>query len=82
MGTRIPEYSHVEVVKLDHPAKHYDGWGINKREPAVGDRGVIVEILVAGNQLSYVVESSGSDGVPLWLADFAPDEIRQVQTGQ
>jgi hypothetical protein len=80
MSERLPEYSVVEVVKLDHPAEHYDGWKLNKRAPAIGDRGVIVEILRAGGQLNYIVESSRSDGVTEWLGDFSPDEIQAVRT--
>jgi hypothetical protein len=58
----LPLYSHVEVVELLHAPEHYDAWKINKRPPAIGDRGVVVERL---SENRYVDECPGTDGTNL-----------------
>lgn len=69
-------YSVVHVRQLLHPSEHYDGWRVNKRHPQVGDEGTIVNILHApGLSDRYVVESSGQDGVTVWLGDFSSEEL-------
>jgi hypothetical protein len=71
----LPEYSQVEIVELLHAPEHYDGWKMNKRPPAIGDRGVVVERL---SEEDYVVECSGPDGIGIWLGDFKRCELRLV----
>lgn len=72
----LKDYTVVRVRQLLHPAEHYDGWRVNKRPPQVGDKGIIVETLRAPNLPdSYIVESCGPDGVPIWLGDFAAEEL-------
>jgi len=71
----LPEYSQVEVVELLHAPEHYDGWKVNKRPPAVGDRGVVVERL---SEDDYIVECPAPDGSNIWLGDFKRRELRPV----
>jgi hypothetical protein len=71
----LPEYSLVEVVELLHAPEHYDGWKVNQRPPAIGDRGVVVDRL---SEDDYIVECSGPDGVDIWLGDFKRCELRLV----
>ena len=78
MNDPLPQYSLVEVVQLLHLPKNYDGWRINQRSPAVGDRGYIVDVLYATGQIAYVVESSAADGTTIWLGDFQREELRPV----
>lgn len=78
MDASLAQYSLVEVAKLLHPTEQYDGWRLNKRPPAVGDRGTIVEILHVSGRTVYVVEASGPDGVTVWLGDFDREELRPI----
>ena len=72
-------YDVVRVVRLNRPPDAYN-WGPGyRRPPAVGDVGALIEIyLTPGVPDAYVVESSGPDGMTVWLADFAADEIEPV----
>jgi hypothetical protein len=73
------QYAVVRITNLLRDAAHYNGWGVNQRSPAVGDIGTIVDILHApGCAESYVVESSGANGVSVWLGDFLADELESV----
>lgn len=72
----LAQYSTVKVVALSKPLEAYDGWGVNRRTPAVGDVGTIVEILRGpAGEVAYVVECGRADGAVEWLGDFAPYEI-------
>ena len=72
----LRQYGMVRVRQLLHQAPHYYGWRINLRSPQVGDVGTIVDILQApGEPDGYVVESSGPDGVSIWLSDFKAEEL-------
>ena len=74
--TDLQQYAVVRVRQLLHPPDHYDGWGLNKRPPQVGDTGTIVDILHAPDLPDcYVVESSGDGGVTVWLGDFCIEEL-------
>ena len=76
MGTQLAQYQLVRVRSLRHDPAHYDGWNVNQRPPAVGDVGTIVDIFRApGVPENYVVESSGPDGVSIWLGDFLAEEL-------
>ncbi len=72
----LKEYSFVRVRQLLRAPDHYNGWNVNKRPPQVGDEGTIVDVLQApGLPDSYVVESSGKDGVTIWLGNFTAEEL-------
>ena len=70
----------VRVRQLIQIPDAYDGWRVNQRPPQVGDVGTIVDILQApGLPDNYVVESSGRDGVTIWLGDFRAEELKPVK---
>jgi hypothetical protein len=72
-------YDVVRVVKIVRPIEEYDGWQINKRDPQIGDTGTFIELLHAFNLPDlYVVESTGLDGIPIWLSEFLIDEIEPI----
>ena len=74
--TSLRQYTRVRVCRLLKPPEAYNSWGINQRPPRVGDTGYIVEILMAqGLPECYVVESSGPDGIDIWLGDFSDEEL-------
>ncbi|MBI1324771.1 hypothetical protein GC170_16515 [bacterium] len=78
----LRQYGLVHIRKLLLPPAEYDGWRVNKRHPAVGDMGALLEILTApGLPDRYVVESSGPDGVTVWLGDFAAEELEPLGSG-
>jgi hypothetical protein len=52
---------------------------VNQRPPQVGDTGTLLEILQTPGFLDrYVVDSSGPDGITIWLGDFAREELEAV----
>lgn len=70
------QYSAVKIVALSKPADAYDSWGINRRAPALGDIGTIVEILRSDDgAVTYVVECVNLDGSSEWLDDFTASEL-------
>ena len=72
----LEQYGLVRIRRLLQPPTEYDGWRLNQRPPQVGDVGTLLDILHApGLPERYVVESSGSDGMTVWLGDFAADEL-------
>ena len=74
--TALKQYDRVRVKCLFRSPSEYDGWRANKRAPAVGDIGALVDILRAeGMPNRFVVECCQPEGVTLWLADFAEDEL-------
>ncbi len=78
--TELIEYSLVRVVQMFRPSNEYDDWGVNQRDPQIGDTGTFIDILHApGLPDKYVVENSGDDGIPIWLSDFFADEIQVVE---
>jgi hypothetical protein len=73
------EYCIVRVVKLSRSITEYDDWGLNQRNPQIGDTGTLIEKLHAPNLADkYVVENTGYDGKPIWLSDFFADEIELI----
>jgi hypothetical protein len=75
----LKEYEMVRVRQLLRAAEEYDGWRFNQRPPRVGDVGYIVDVLHAdGVPDNYVVESSGPDGITVWLGDFSEDELEPL----
>lgn len=80
--SRLRQYDMVRVRQLLRPAADYDGWGVNQRPPRPGDVGTIVDILqAAGAPDDYVVESSGPDGITVWLSDLWAEEIEPLEEG-
>ena len=73
----LKEYEMVRVRQLLRAPEEYDGWRLNQRPPRVGDVGYIVDILHDGLRGDYVVESSGPDGITIWLGDFMAEELEQ-----
>ena len=69
----------VRIVKLLRQPDDYDGWGLNKHSPQIGDTGYIVEILQAsGLPNNYIVECSRRDGTTVWLGEFLAEELESV----
>ncbi len=76
MKNELKEYERIRVRRLNRPPDYYDDWRLNQRPPQPGDVGVLIDILQApGVPDGYVVESSGSDGITVWLCTFASEEI-------
>jgi len=76
---RFKQYGLVRVRQVLKTPDSYDGWRLNKRAPAVGDIGTLLDVIsAAGLPDRYLVETSGRDGVTIWLADFAEDELEAV----
>ena len=75
----LRQYGLVRIRQLLQPLAEYDGWRVNQRPPAVGDMGTLLDTLTApGHPDRFVVESSGPDGVSVWLADFAASELEPL----
>lgn len=77
------QYSEVKIVALSKPADAYDNWGVNRRAPAIGDVGTVVEILRSeAGAVTYVVECVNPDGSSEWLDDFTESELTAYKTRQ
>ena len=77
---KLEQYSMVRIRELLRPPAEYDGWKVNQRPPQVGDVGVLLDIFPApGYPHAYVVEVCGKDGVTVWLADFAAEELEPLE---
>lgn len=75
----VEQYDLVRIRQLFQPATEYDGWRVNQRPPQVGDVGTLLDVLHApGLPDRYVVESSDTDGVTVWLGDFASEELEPL----
>lgn len=73
-------YCRARIRRLVHHPDSYDGWGINRRAPMVGDIGTIIDILsIPDGPDRYVVECPGPDGVDIWLGDFLARELEPVE---
>ena len=78
--TELKKYCIVCVIKLSRPPSEYDDWGVNQRNPQIGDTGILIDKLHAPNLPDkYVVENAGKDGRPIWLSDFFADEIEPME---
>ena len=77
----LRQYEVVRVCKLLRSPSAYNDWRVNQRSPKVGDVGTIVEILGAPPESSgcYVVESSDSNGMTIWLAEFGCEELEAMR---
>ena len=75
----LVQYEEVRVRKILFPGENYDGWMLNQRKPAVGDTGVLIDILeMPGLPPRYVVESSDADGITIFLSEFDSEEIEPI----
>ena len=76
----LNQYGLVRLKQLLQPPETYNGWQLNQRPPRVGDIGTIVDILQSpGQPDNFVVESSGPDGITIWLADFKAEELEMLE---
>ncbi len=72
----LREYCIVRIVKLFRPSNEYNDWGVNQRNPQIGDTGTLIDVLHAPNLSDmYVVENAGNEGIPIWLCGFLAEEI-------
>ena len=79
MMNNLRLYDLVRVRQLLQDADSYDGWHVNRRPPQVGDIGTFIDLLHApGLPDHYIVESSDSDGVTIWLGEFLAEELEPV----
>ena len=75
----LVQYNPVQVIALLFTIDTYDGWRVNQRPPAIGDTGILIEILEGrGFPNKYVVESSDDEGFTIWLADFDAEELKPI----
>ena len=76
----LRQYSLVKVRHLSKAPDVYDGWGVNRRAPRVGDEGTIVDVLRAPDgSVCCVVECiDRGTGETTWLGDLSPDEIAPI----
>jgi hypothetical protein len=73
---KLALYSKVRVIALTGAEIPRDGWKINKREPAIGDVGFLIDILQAeGLPDHYLVETSDDMGTTIWLSEFLIEEL-------
>jgi hypothetical protein len=78
---RLVQYQIVRVVKLLGEPEQYHGWKLNRRPPAVGDTGTLLNVLCApGLRDRYVVECCEPDGTTVWLGDFDAAELQPAQS--
>lgn len=70
----MEEYSIVRVIKINEPARLFDGTEGVKRYPRIGDIGTVVHKADTG----CIVEFVGRDGMTVWLADFTYEEIEEM----
>jgi hypothetical protein len=77
----LRQYGVVRVRQLLQSPDAYNGWNVNQRPPQVGDVGTVVDIFpgMDGKPDCYVVESSGADGVTVWLGDFSAAELEPIE---
>jgi hypothetical protein len=76
----LREYDVVRVSKLLMAERRYDGSEAVRRPPAIGDMGTIChEFDPRDPTAPVVVEMVDEDGLTVWLADFARDELELVE---
>ena len=76
----LREYDIVRVVRLESPDRFYDGTESVMRPPRIGDVATICHENKPGDPSgSVVVEMVDQDGMTIWLADFARDELELVR---
>jgi hypothetical protein len=68
------QYSQVKIVAL-RPSRTFDSWRMNRRQPAIGEVGSIVEIFEQPGDTIYLVECVNSGGSTEWLEEFLESEL-------
>lgn len=72
----LNELDTVRVVRLNTDDRDFTGSLGVLRAPRIGDTGAIVHAYdPTDNSAPVIVECVASDGMTVWLADFAPDEL-------
>ena len=66
----------VRIVQLDHDSRIPGSGG--SATPAVGDIGILIDAGRDGDRRTFIVESVDENGVRVWLAELASDEIELV----
>ncbi len=81
-ASMFAQYSMVRVKALLQPDDAYNGWGVNRRVPAIErhQAPLLMSFRVPCLPTAYVVECSNSDGATEWLADFVEDELDACET--
>lgn len=73
----IEELDVVRVVTLHQDFREFWGDDSVKRQPRVGDVGVVVrDYPVASGKALFEVEAMNTDGITLWVAAFDADELK------
>jgi len=72
----LKELDQVRVVRLAASDRLVDGTERVRRQPRVGDIGVVVSLLGgASDPPRYYVECVDNDGLTVWLTDFDESEL-------
>ena len=66
----------VRVVRLLEPEREVTGSSDPAPQPRIGDRATVVADVGEG---LYLLESCTDDGVTLWMAEFAAEELALVE---
>jgi hypothetical protein len=66
----------VRVVRLLGPEREVTGSSEPAPQPRVGDRATVVADVGDG---LYLLESRTDDGVTLWMAEFAAEEMELIE---
>ncbi len=76
----IKEFDLVRVKQLLTPVRPFHGTDSVSRAPLVGDFGTVVCVLGGqGDATMYIVECVDSNGMTVWLADFAFGELELLR---
>jgi hypothetical protein len=79
---RLELYDVVRVARLDVDDRPYDGSEGTARAPRLGDEGTVVWVDEEGPARGRaMVECVADDGMTIWLADFAEQELELVARG-
>jgi hypothetical protein len=79
MSAPLREYDVVRVARLNAPAREFTGTESVRRAPRVGDRATVCEMYDRKDPGAPVaVEMVDAQGMTVWLADFAPDELELI----
>jgi len=75
----LREYCIVHRVELFRPSNECNDWGVNQRNPQIGNTGALIDGLRAPNLPDkYVVENAGIDGIPILISEFLTEEIEPI----
>ncbi len=76
----LKEYDVVRVVKLNDPARKFDGTDGVRQPPRIGDVATICHEYDPKDPVApVVVEMVDHEGRTLWLADFQRSELELVE---